>query len=94
MKLVCPFCKGRIHTVYIRSGESGKTQFVGLGNYFWCAKDEMIFVPTSNLVVGRGQSPPGREFMGNAKRLVPQQEPVVGPSPMKPARRVRRSMTA
>lgn len=96
MKIVCPFCKGRLHTVYIRTAESGKFQFTGLGNYFWCAIDEMIFVPSRNLakVSGPGMiTPKGFEFMGNAKRLVPEPPGRKGPSSMKPTRRrIRASM--
>ncbi len=90
MKIVCPFCKGRIHTVYIRSAAKGKYQFVGLGNYFWCATDDMIFVPMENLITGTGPNfvvPKGHELMGNAKRLVPEKDTRTGPAPLKPTGR-------
>jgi hypothetical protein len=85
VKIVCPFCKGRLRTVYVRTAESGKYQFMAMGNYFHCMTDEMIFVPTNNLVVGPdGWTPKGHEFLGNAKRLVPETKSSRGPSPMHP----------
>jgi hypothetical protein len=50
MKLVCPRCKSRLHTLYVRIPIRGLREFASLEGLGWCDKEGgVVHVPTKRL---------------------------------------------